>query len=98
MGACAVLLLASVAFAQTATPNPPPSPRGEQIDEPGWRHHKRNSGEGIKMKGKSFAIMLGKGHRLRVNCGQEPMKDCIAAAQPLIDAFNKAEAAPPKAQ
>lgn len=34
--------------------------------------------------------MLGNGQALRINCGDEPMKQCIEAAQPLIEALNKA--------
>jgi hypothetical protein len=103
LGACAIVVLAGLAVAQTTESNPPPPPPGEQMDNPdgpgpGWRHHKRHGGMDMMMKGKGFGIMVGKGHGLHVNCGQEPMKDCIAAAQPLIDAFNKAEATAPKAQ
>lgn len=108
IGACAVVMLADVAFAQTATTTPPPPP-GVQIDGPdggpgdgqGWRKHGKHRGMGPMMdmmKGKGFGIMAGPGHALRVNCGEEPIKECVAAAQPLIDAFNKAEVAAPKAQ
>lgn len=44
---------------------------------------------GMQMQGKGFGIMVGRGHALHVNCGDEPMKDCIASAQPLIDALGK---------
>jgi hypothetical protein len=112
LGACAALMLAGMAFAQTTTPTPPPPP-GVQIDEQdspdgappdqgkGWRKHGRHGGMGQMrgmMKGKGFGIMAGPGHGLHVSCGEEPIKDCIAAAQPLIDAFNKAEVSTPKAQ
>ena len=110
IGACAVVLLAGVAFAQTATTTPPPPP-GVQVDGqddgpngdqgPGWRKHGKHRGMGPMMdmmRGKGFGIMAGRGHALRVNCGEEPIKECIAAAQPLIDAFNKVEATTPKAQ
>jgi hypothetical protein len=111
IGACAAVLLAGVAYAQTATATPPP-PSGVQIDGQdgpdggpgdqglGGRKHGKHRGMGPMgdmIKGKGFGIMAGPGHALRVNCGEEPIKECIAAAQPLIDAFNKAEAVVPKA-
>jgi opacity protein-like surface antigen len=46
-------------------------------------------GPGMRMDGKGFGIMVGPGHGLHVNCGNEPMKDCIASAQPLIEALGK---------
>ena len=56
-------------------------------------HGKQNGrdggGPGMHLNGKGFGIMVGPGHGLRINCGDEPMKDCIAAAQPLIDALGK---------
>jgi hypothetical protein len=112
MGACAVLLLAGVAFAQTAPgTNPPPPPPDQQMnpqqDGPdgqggsmgGWfkhgRHHGGHRGEmgammGMMGNGKGFNLVAGPGHVLHVNCGDEPIKACIESAQPLIDAFNKA--------
>jgi hypothetical protein len=42
------------------------------------------------MMGKGFALMLGNGQGLRINCGEEPMKQCIESAQPFFDALNKA--------
>lgn len=119
LGACAVVLMAGFAMAQTATNAPPPPPPGQQMDGPdqqggwggwwghgrrhGWRgdHGERMSGEGgpggpdgpgrlgLQRDGKGFGLMVGRGHGLHVNCGEEPMKDCIAAAQPLIDALGK---------
>jgi hypothetical protein len=44
---------------------------------------------GGMMRGKGFHIVAGPGHRLDVNCGDEPIKDCIASSQTLIEAFNK---------
>ena len=69
-----------------------------QDDQPGWFHHgRRHHGKGRiggpgggMMMGKGFGLMLGNGQGLRINCGDEPMKQCIEAAQPLIDALNKA--------
>jgi hypothetical protein len=76
----------------------------------GWgRHHGRGGhgkghggGYGGMMEsmmmgqgGKGFHIMVGPGHGLHINCGEEPMKDCVAAAQPLIDALAKLDFKPP---
>jgi opacity protein-like surface antigen len=46
-------------------------------------------GGGPAMQAKGFALMVGGGHGLHMNCGEEPMKECIAAAQPLIDSLGK---------
>jgi hypothetical protein len=46
-------------------------------------------GPGMHMQGKGFGLMVGPGHGLHINCGEEPMKECVAAAQPLIDALGK---------
>ena len=46
-------------------------------------------GPGMMMPGKGFAIDLGEGRRLHINCDNEPMKQCIESAQPLIDALTK---------
>ena len=69
--------------------------------EGGWFNRKHHGGRhhggkgmggphGAMMMGKGFALMLGNGQGLRINCGDEPMKKCIESAQPLIDALNKA--------
>jgi opacity protein-like surface antigen len=69
--------------------------------EGGWfnrKHHghRMHGGEGMRgphggmMMGKGFALMLGNGQGLRINCGDEPLKQCIESAQPVIDALNKA--------
>jgi opacity protein-like surface antigen len=69
--------------------------------ESGWfnrkhRGHRMHGGRGMgglhggMMMGKGFALMLGNGQGLRINCGDEPMKQCIESSQPLIDALNKA--------
>ena len=68
-----------------------------------WKHrgHRHHGGDGPDgrgmggpgggpMMGKGFGLMLANGQGLRINCGDEPMKQCIDAAQPLIDALNKA--------
>ncbi len=113
LGTCAVLLLAGIATAQTATTNPPPPPpaqdqqaKGPDDQAGGWFNGRRHghhggqmgrhgmgrpgmSGPGLRMEGKGFGIMVGRGHALHVNCGDEAIKDCIAAAQPLIDALGK---------
>jgi hypothetical protein len=43
------------------------------------RHHDRNDAR------KGFVLSLGDGMRLRVDCGDEPLKGCIDAARPLLD-------------
>ncbi len=116
LGACAVVLLAGIATAQTANTNgnpPPPPPQDQQANGPdsqgeGWfsgrrhgRHHGQmasgmqdrggRGGPGMQMEGKGFDIRVGAGHGLHINCGEEPMKDCIASAQPLIDALSKVD-------
>jgi opacity protein-like surface antigen len=110
LGACAVVLLAGIATAQTATTNPPapPAPQDQQANGPddqggGWfsgkrhgdhggRHGGRHGGDmGQGQQGKGFDIRVGAGHGLHINCGDEPMKDCIASAQPLIDALSKVD-------
>jgi opacity protein-like surface antigen len=65
-----------------------------------WNHrgHRMHGGNGRgmggphggMMMGKGFGLMLGNGQGLRINCGDEPMKQCIESSQPLIDALNKA--------
>lgn len=116
VGLGVVVLLATAALAQTATPPVDPTakpalavddqtadngPKDDQ-QEGGWfnwkhrghRHHGGNGPEGRDMggpmMGKGFGLMLANGQGLRINCGDEPMKQCIDAAQPLIDALNKA--------
>jgi opacity protein-like surface antigen len=76
---------------------------GPQDDqqEGGWFNRKHHGGRhhggrgmggpgGRMMMAKGFGLMLGNGQGLRINCGDEPMKQCIEASQPLIDALNKA--------
>jgi hypothetical protein len=111
LGACAVMIMAGIASAQTASTNPPPPPppQDQQADgqgPEGWGswwggknrggHHGHHGGDGMRggpdMPGKGFSIVVGQGKALRINCGEEPMKDCIASAQPLIEALNKAPA------
>jgi hypothetical protein len=119
LGACAVVIMAGFATAQTATTNPPPPPPQDQQQvgpdangQNGWGdwwsgkrrghhggNHMRggadggpNGGPGMRMPGKGFNIELSAGRSLHINCGDEPMKECIASAQPLIDALNKAPA------
>lgn len=110
IAACGVLLLAGIATAQTASTALPPLPADQQVNgqdeqvggRPGSHHFGRHGGKhggpgmrGGRMEGKGFHIMVGGGHRLDVNCGQELMKDCIAAAQPLVDALGKLDFKPP---
>ena len=43
-----------------------------------------------------FHLQLGNGIEVHVNCGKAEMKDCIASAQPLIDAAKAAAVAQPQ--
>lgn len=52
-------------------------------------------GMGMMMRMKGFRMNLGRGVNVDVACGQEAIKDCIASAQPLIDAAKTAAAALP---
>ncbi len=52
-------------------------------------------GMGMMMHMKGFRMHLGRGVNVDVACGEEAMKDCIASAQPLIDAAKTAAAAMP---
>ncbi len=58
---------------------------------PGMENGGYGGGPGLHMDGKGFDIKVGLGHGLHVTCGNEPIKDCIAAAQPLIDALGKVD-------
>ena len=67
-----------------------------------WRHGPRHGGHGDHgfgmrggpgmdgpppmMAGSGFKLHLGKDIDVGIMCGTTPFKDCIAAAQPLIDA------------
>ena len=63
----------------------------------GMQNRGGRGGPGMQIDGKGFGLMVGPGHGLRINCGDEPMKDCIAAAQPLIDALGKLDFKSPAA-
>ncbi len=52
---------------------------------------------GMMMHMKGFRMNLGNGVHVDVACGEEPMKDCVASAQTLIDAAKTAAAAQPAA-
>ena len=89
--------------------NPPPPPRG---DGQGWwgrmshrhggRHMQGMMGQGgpgmmaAMMDHQMFHLQLGNGVEVQVNCGKSEMKDCIASAQPLIDAAKAAAATQPQ--
>ena len=51
-----------------------------------------------KMAKAGFRMTLGNGVNVAVMCGNEAMKDCIAEAQPLIDAAKSAATAQPAAK
>ena len=106
LGMGIVVVLGTAAFAQIATPPVDPAAKpaisvddqtaDNDQQEGGWFNRKHHGGRhhggrgGAMMMGKGFALMLGNGQGLRINCGDEPMKQCIESAQPLIDALNKA--------
>ena len=48
------------------------------------------------MNHQGFHLELGNGIGVHVNCGKAEMKDCIANAQPLIDAAKAAASAQPQ--
>ena len=50
------------------------------------------------MSHSGFRMNLGNGVNVGVMCGTEAMKDCIAEAQPLIDAAKAAATAQPAAK
>lgn len=52
---------------------------------------------GMMMHMKGFRMNLGNGVHVDVACGNEPMKDCIASSQTLIDAAKTAASAQPAA-
>ena len=105
LGACAIVVLAGVALAQAVpqNDNPPPPQGAEQNDDGpqdgagGWWGHRHGHGPrqgdrmggGMMMQGKGFGIMIGRGQGLHVSCDNEPIKQCVDAAQPLIDALLK---------
>jgi hypothetical protein len=83
--------------------NGPGAAPGDGNQDGGWfgwgRHGHRGhhgdmmggpGGPGGMMQAKGFGLMLGNGQGLRITCGDEPIKQCIESAQPLIDALNKA--------
>lgn len=71
------LALAQQSSSDSGPPNPPPKPAG---------HHHRPPPPGgpAALQDKGFDLQLGRGQGLRVQCGDEPLKSCIQAAQPLI--------------
>jgi hypothetical protein len=48
------------------------------------------------MNGTGFHLHLGQGIDVAIMCGATPFKDCVAAAQPLIDAAKATAATQPK--
>ena len=48
------------------------------------------------MRGQGFRLQLGANVSVNLMCGQQPIKDCIADAQPLIDAAKAAAGAQAK--
>lgn len=83
--------------AAPGTPPLPPGP-GRGADDRKWshgkhhwQHHRRHGGNhhrGHAMRGKGFELSLGRHHELQVLCGDEPIKACIDASAPLIEALS----------
>ena len=55
-------------------------------------------GPGMMMDHQGFRLHMGNGIEVGVMCGKDALKDCIAEAQPLIDAAKAAAAAQPQAK
>ncbi|AWN16712.1 hypothetical protein [Salinisphaera sp. LB1] len=72
------LALAQPSSPDAGPPRPPPKPAGHHHPPP------PPPGGPAALQGKGFDLQLGHGRRLRVQCGDEPLKGCIQAAQPLI--------------
>lgn len=87
--ALTLAVLGTAAIAQDAPPPPPPAGTGQPAPDmgpgttppppPGPRHH------GPKPVETGFDIRMGDDNGLKVECGDQPLAECIAAAQPLID-------------
>ena len=87
---------------------PPPPPGdgqgwwGRMGHRHGGRHMHGMVGQGgpemmaAMMDHQMFHLQLGNGIQVHVNCGKSEMKDCIASAQPLIDAAKAAAATQPQ--
>jgi len=67
---------------------------GQDIGGPGMGR----PGMMAMMRGTGFHLSLGNGVDVGLMCGTMPMKDCIAAAQPLIDAAKAVASAAPAAK
>jgi len=66
--------------------------RGGQ-EGPGGRMGMGGPGMGMMMDHQGFRLTLGNGINVGVMCGKEALKDCVAEAQPLIDAAKAAATA-----
>ena len=97
--------IAHAATDQTAPPSPPAQDQasgGQKDDQGGWfggwghrgghRHDMRGPGGpgGMMMGKQGFRLQLGPTTSVGIMCGTQAMKDCIAEAQPLIDAAKAA--------
>ncbi|RJS93069.1 hypothetical protein [Salinisphaera sp. Q1T1-3] len=76
-----VLAASGLAFAQSG--DDPASSGKKAPPEPG-HHHPHPPMPGPSLQGKGFVLDMGHGHRLQVQCGDEPMKGCLDAVRPLI--------------
>ena len=98
--------IAHAATDQAAPPAPPAQDQasaGQKDDQGGWfggwGHHGGRAREmrgdmrgpgGMMMGRQGFRLQLGPTTSVGIMCGTQAMKDCIAEAQPLIDAAKAA--------
>ncbi|MES1955659.1 hypothetical protein [Salinisphaera hydrothermalis] len=83
-----VLASGGVALAQPSSSDAGPT---HMPPKPAGHHHHRPPPPGgpAALQGKGFDLQLGHGRGLRVQCGDEPLKGCIQAAQPLVHMLSK---------
>ncbi|MBL8582327.1 MAG: hypothetical protein JNL61_08890 [Rhizobiaceae bacterium] len=92
LAAGVALAFVTQAMAQQAETPPPPPPPAEDAampppppgKGPGDRPWRRG---GPEQAGKGFRLEFGRGVGLRVDCGDEPIRTCVEAVQPLIAKF-----------
>lgn len=76
-------------LAQEAPPPPPSADQQAPEMGPGRMppppHHGPRGERGPKPPMASFDIQAGEDNKLKVDCGDQPLTDCVAAVQPLID-------------
>ncbi len=89
VAALSITVFGTAALAQDTPPPPaPPAPAEQNMPDmgpgttpppPGPRHHEP------KQPDTGFDIRMGDDMGLKVECGDQPLAECITAAQPLID-------------